>query len=107
VAQGVRGATIVAYRVVPAVRRRADEADRCEEARMAEYIVRVTHRPDIEFRVETTTATEEQVRDFFTGWAHYGVILDPSIFPPGMKVRAVSQNAESEVSVHVAADERA
>jgi hypothetical protein len=74
---------------------------------MAEYIVRVTHRPDIEFRVETTTATEEQVRTFFTGWAHYGVILDPSIFPPGMKVRAVTQSAESDVSVQVAAGEGA
>jgi hypothetical protein len=103
----VRCATISAYGTVAAVRRRGVEADRCEEARMAEYIVRVTHRPDIEFRVETTTATEEQVRAFFDGWAHYGVILDPSIFPPGMKVRGVTQSAESNVSVDVATDEGA
>lgn len=73
---------------------------------MAQYVVRVTHRPDIEIRVDTTTATPEQVRDFFTGWAHYGVILDPAIFPAGMKVRAVTQSSESQVSVDVVADER-
>lgn len=68
---------------------------------MAQYIVRVTHRPDIEIKVETTTATAEQVQDVFTGWARYGVILDPAIFPAGMKVTAVTQKSESEVNIEV------